>query len=81
MFRAFVFTEMPYPHLPGDDSFESVRVSLPNELYDPEIGYQLYEKYFDIYRRADELGLDIMLNEHHSTATCAPPSCATESSP
>jgi alkanesulfonate monooxygenase SsuD/methylene tetrahydromethanopterin reductase-like flavin-dependent oxidoreductase (luciferase family) len=45
-------------------------VTLPNRHYDPEAGYELYHKYFDIYRAADELGLDIMLNEHHATPTC-----------
>ena len=73
MFRAWVFTEMPYPYTPPEETFESVRVVLPNRHYDPELGFQLYQKYFDIYRRADELGLDIMVNEHHSTATCVEP--------
>src|SRR5579859_791587 len=73
MFRAWVFTEMPYPHIPPEETFPSVRVTLPNRNYDPELGYQLYQKYFDIYRRADELGLDIMVNEHHATATCVEP--------
>ena len=68
--RNYVFTEMAYPFTPPDETFESVRVTLPNRLYDPEAGSELYDKYFDIYRAADELGLDIMLNEHHSTATC-----------
>jgi alkanesulfonate monooxygenase SsuD/methylene tetrahydromethanopterin reductase-like flavin-dependent oxidoreductase (luciferase family) len=73
VFRAWVFTEMPYPYTPPEETFESVRVSLPNRHYDPELGFQLYQKYFDIYRRADELGLDIMVNEHHATATCVEP--------
>jgi alkanesulfonate monooxygenase SsuD/methylene tetrahydromethanopterin reductase-like flavin-dependent oxidoreductase (luciferase family) len=73
MFRAWVFTEMPYPYLPPADTYESLRVTLPSRIYDPELGYQLYAKYFDIYHTADELGLDMMLNEHHSTATCVEP--------
>src|SRR6185437_7614537 len=68
--RNYVFTEMAYPYLPPDETFESARVTLPNELYDPVAGSDLYHSYFDIYRAADELGLDVMLNEHHSTATC-----------
>ncbi|MDT4950458.1 MAG: hypothetical protein QOJ37_3053 [Pseudonocardiales bacterium] len=74
MFRAWTFTEMPYPYLPPADSYESLRVTLPSTVYDPELGFQLYSKYFDIYQAADELGLDMMLNEHHSTATCVEPS-------
>jgi len=73
MFRAWTFTEMPYPYLPPEPSYESLRVDLPNSTYDPELGYQLYAKYFDIYQAADELGLDMMLNEHHATATCVEP--------
>jgi alkanesulfonate monooxygenase SsuD/methylene tetrahydromethanopterin reductase-like flavin-dependent oxidoreductase (luciferase family) len=70
--RAFVFTEMQYPFV-DEDEFDSVRVTLPNEVYDPEIGHKLYKRYFDLYERADEFGLDIMLNEHHATATCVEP--------
>lgn len=70
--RAFVFTEMPYPFV-DEDAHDSVRVTLPNEIYDPQVGHQLYKRYFDLYERADRYGLDIMLNEHHSTATCVEP--------
>ena len=73
MFRAWTFTEMPYPYLPPEDTYTSLRVDFPSSVYDPELGYQLYKKYFDIYVAADELGLDIMLNEHHATATCVAP--------
>jgi alkanesulfonate monooxygenase SsuD/methylene tetrahydromethanopterin reductase-like flavin-dependent oxidoreductase (luciferase family) len=70
MFRTWFFTEMPYPYLPPEESYDSIRATLPNRIFDPETGYQLYEKCFDLYAAADELGLDIMLNEHHTTATC-----------
>ena len=70
--RAFVFTEMQYPFI-DEDAHESVRVTLPNKLYDPQVGHELYKRYFDLYERADRYGLDIMLNEHHSTATCVEP--------
>ncbi|HEV7708964.1 MAG TPA: LLM class flavin-dependent oxidoreductase [Asanoa sp.] len=73
MFRAWTFTEMPYPYLPPEDTYESLRVDFPSAIYDPEVGYQLYKTYFDLYKAADELGLDIMLNEHHATATCVAP--------
>jgi alkanesulfonate monooxygenase SsuD/methylene tetrahydromethanopterin reductase-like flavin-dependent oxidoreductase (luciferase family) len=64
---------MPYPYVPAKDLYRSVRVTLPNATYDPEVGRQLYKTYFDIFAKADELGLDIMLNEHHATATCVEP--------
>lgn len=70
MFRTYVFTEMPYPYLPPAEMLPNNRVSVPNSFYDPEAGYELYRKYYDIYEAADELGLDVMVNEHHTTATC-----------
>jgi alkanesulfonate monooxygenase SsuD/methylene tetrahydromethanopterin reductase-like flavin-dependent oxidoreductase (luciferase family) len=73
MFRAWTFTEMPYPYAPPQEVHDSLRVTLPSRHYDPETGYQLYKSYFDMYQAADDLGLDIMLNEHHATATCVEP--------
>ena len=68
--RCWHFTEMPYPHLPDLDTIDSVRVSIPSKYYDPKVGADLYQRYLDEHVLADELGLDIMLNEHHQTATC-----------
>src|SRR5438309_9746220 len=69
---AYHFTEMPYPYFPPDVEVElnSPRVIMPNEYYDSRIGADLYNRYLDDYVYADELGLEIMLNEHHQTATC-----------
>lgn len=67
--RIFSFTEQPYPAA-WDRSAESLRVTLPNAKFDPEIGAGLLNRYLDEWAAADELGLDIMMNEHHSTATC-----------
>ena len=68
--RCWHFTEMPYPFLPDLDTVDSIRVNLPNKHYDPKVGADLYQRYLDEHVMADELGLDIMLNEHHQTATC-----------
>ncbi|MGE0651638.1 MAG: LLM class flavin-dependent oxidoreductase [Alphaproteobacteria bacterium] len=68
--RCWHFTEMPYPHLPDLETIDSVRVSIPSKYYDPKVGADLYQRYLDEHILADELGLDIMLNEHHQTATC-----------
>jgi alkanesulfonate monooxygenase SsuD/methylene tetrahydromethanopterin reductase-like flavin-dependent oxidoreductase (luciferase family) len=73
MFRSWMFTEMPYPYLPPPETYTSMRVDFPSSNYDPESGFQLYKTYFDLYAAADELGLDLMLNEHHATATCVAP--------
>ncbi|WP_433622210.1 LLM class flavin-dependent oxidoreductase [Nocardia sp. CA-120079] len=47
-----------------------MRVVLPNKWFDPDIGHELYNRYLDIYVAADELGLNVMLNEHQATPTC-----------
>ena len=52
------------------DLYKINRVTIPSSFCDPEAAYELYEKCFDIYKAADDLGLDIMVNEHHATATC-----------
>lgn len=67
---AWYFTEMPYPHLPPRDSYESDRVNLSNAHFDPATGAALYNRYLDEYVIADDLGLNLMLNEHHQTPTC-----------
>jgi hypothetical protein len=71
------FTEMPYPDVPANGPRA---VTLGSGLFDPEIGRQLYQRYFDEYMLADDLGFNVMLNEHHATAGCinvaGPLSCA-----
>ena len=70
--RAYYFTEMPYPYYPPEVAQElhSQRVILPNHYCDPKLASELYNRYLDEYEYADELGLDLMLNEHHQTVTC-----------
>jgi alkanesulfonate monooxygenase SsuD/methylene tetrahydromethanopterin reductase-like flavin-dependent oxidoreductase (luciferase family) len=67
---AWHFTEMPYPDLPPLDTLSTMRVSIPSGLYDPKIGADLYNRYLDEHMIADDLGLNMLLNEHHQTATC-----------
>ena len=66
----YFFTEMPYPHIPPHDEISSMRVTLPNSLFDPKLGHQLYNRYLDAYCLADEMGLDLMVNEHRSSVVC-----------
>ena len=68
--RAWYFTEMPYPHLPPMEQMTTMRVSLPARHFDPKVGADLYNRYLDEHMIADECGLDLMVNEHHQTATC-----------
>jgi alkanesulfonate monooxygenase SsuD/methylene tetrahydromethanopterin reductase-like flavin-dependent oxidoreductase (luciferase family) len=68
--RYWFFSETAYPDLPPESSYESVRVTLPNRLLDPERAASWWDEYLAEWQAADELGFDLMLNEHHSTATC-----------
>ena len=70
--KAYFFSEMPYPYVPEDveRGYASSRVVVPNSYCDPVEMADLYNRYLDEYEYADELGLDLMLNEHHQTLTC-----------
>jgi alkanesulfonate monooxygenase SsuD/methylene tetrahydromethanopterin reductase-like flavin-dependent oxidoreductase (luciferase family) len=74
--RTWYFSENAYPYLPDPATFPSIRVSLPNGVYDPKIGAELYHRYLDEWQTAEDEGLDLMLNEHHQTATNLNPSAA-----
>jgi alkanesulfonate monooxygenase SsuD/methylene tetrahydromethanopterin reductase-like flavin-dependent oxidoreductase (luciferase family) len=67
--RVYHFTEQPYPDAWIKEA-DSIRVTLPNRFLDPVKAADLYHEYLDAWQLADELGLDIFVNEHHSTATC-----------
>ena len=71
--KSWWFTEDCYPHLPDESTYRSIRVDLPNSNCDPEIASDLYNRYLDLWCACDEIGLGIMLNEHHQTATCMVP--------
>ena len=71
--RAWHFSETAYPYLPPSEEYESIRVSLPNRIYDPRKGAALYDRYIDEWQIAEDEGVEIMLNEHHQTATCVDP--------
>lgn len=67
--RVFYFTEQPYPEA-WDPNEESLRITLPSSKCDPVKAADLYHRYIDEWILADELGFNIMINEHHATATC-----------
>src|SRR5262249_41273274 len=71
--KAWHFSESAYPYLPPADEYESIRVSLPNRIYDPKKGAALYDRYINEWLVAEDEGVEIMLNEHHQTATCDGP--------
>ena len=69
------FTERPYQD-PASGYFgatgKSIKdLTLSNEIYDAELGADLYNRYLDERLYAEEMGFDgLMLNEHHSTPFC-----------
>jgi alkanesulfonate monooxygenase SsuD/methylene tetrahydromethanopterin reductase-like flavin-dependent oxidoreductase (luciferase family) len=69
--NVFMFHLMPYAALDMKerDQHPSAWITLPNSLFDPKIGFELYNRYLDELELADELGFDgISVNEHHQTA-------------
>ena len=60
--------ENPYPFVSAEvlDAAESVRASLPNKYCDPAVAAGLYDEVFDEYQLCDDIGLNIVTNEHHS---------------
>jgi len=66
------FTEQPWQdETTGLMGTQSTDLSISNELYDPKVGAQLYNRYLDEKIYAEEMGFDaLMLNEHHSTPFC-----------
>ena len=71
--RTWHFSETAYPDLPPEDEFDSIRVNLPNRVCDPKIAAANWDRYIREWQVAEEEGMDIMLNEHHATATCVDP--------
>jgi alkanesulfonate monooxygenase SsuD/methylene tetrahydromethanopterin reductase-like flavin-dependent oxidoreductase (luciferase family) len=66
--RFFSFHLMPYPALPPDYDGPAW-VTCPNELFDPQIGNQIYNRYLDELIHAEEVGFDgVCINEHHQNA-------------
>ncbi len=71
---AWHFSEMAY-HPAWEQLGSSLRNVVPSSAYDPDVGADLYHRYLDEWVLCDELGLNIMVNEHHTTATCTTSVC------
>jgi alkanesulfonate monooxygenase SsuD/methylene tetrahydromethanopterin reductase-like flavin-dependent oxidoreductase (luciferase family) len=66
-----LFHLMPWPDLPDDfaQRYDSASVTLPNGMFDPERGAEVYNEYLDQLEYAEELGFDaVCVNEHHQSA-------------
>jgi alkanesulfonate monooxygenase SsuD/methylene tetrahydromethanopterin reductase-like flavin-dependent oxidoreductase (luciferase family) len=69
--KVYHFSELAYPEAwDAGRANGSFRVTLPNRLAEPDRVADIYHRHFDEFQLCDELGINIMLNEHHSTATC-----------
>jgi hypothetical protein len=55
--RAWHFSENAYPYLPPAESYPSIRVSLPNRIYDPEKGAALYDRFIEEWLIAEDEGV------------------------
>src|SRR5207245_11678292 len=73
--RTSPFSWQPCPDA-GAPEHKSLRVILPSRNCDPRVMAENYHHRLDEWMLADELGLDIMINEHHATATCCCPVAA-----
>ena len=71
--QVYHFSEMAYPQ--AWEGRSSLRVNIPSAEYDPVLGADLLNRHLDEWVLCDELGLNIMVNEHHATATCISPDC------
>ena len=72
--KVWHFSEMAY-HPAWEELGDSLRNTIPSSVYDPKVGADLYHRYLDEWALCDELGINIMVNEHHTTATCATSVC------
>ena len=69
--RVWYFSEMAYhPAWEEGKKKGTLRVVLPSANFDPAVGHTLLNRYLDEFGLCDEVGLDIMVNEHHATSTC-----------
>ncbi|HET6320029.1 MAG TPA: LLM class flavin-dependent oxidoreductase, partial [Chloroflexota bacterium] len=73
MTQYYYFSEQPYtaydPQIQNE--YPSLRLTVPNTLFDPQVASDLYNRYHEEYQVADESGFDgIMINEHHTAPFC-----------
>jgi alkanesulfonate monooxygenase SsuD/methylene tetrahydromethanopterin reductase-like flavin-dependent oxidoreductase (luciferase family) len=52
------------------DAADSVRGSLPNKYCDPKIAADLFQEALDEYLLCDDVGINVVSNEHHAGINC-----------
>lgn len=70
--QAWYLNENPYPFVPPHvlDAADSVRGSLPNKYCDPKIAADLFQEALDEYLVCDDIGINVVSNEHHAGINC-----------
>jgi alkanesulfonate monooxygenase SsuD/methylene tetrahydromethanopterin reductase-like flavin-dependent oxidoreductase (luciferase family) len=70
--QAWYLNENPYPFVPSDvlERVDSVRGSLPNQYCDPKVAADLFDEALDEYLLCDDLGINVVSNEHHAGINC-----------
>ena len=70
--QAWYLNENPYPFVPPHvlDAADSVRGSLPNKYCDPKIAADLFQEALDEYLLCDDIGINVVSNEHHAGINC-----------
>jgi alkanesulfonate monooxygenase SsuD/methylene tetrahydromethanopterin reductase-like flavin-dependent oxidoreductase (luciferase family) len=71
--KSWYFSEQSY--FPAWQATGSAQITPPSSAVDPEIAHRLLSEYVAQCRLADDLGLNIMVNEHHANYTCMAVSC------
>src|SRR5690554_1256235 len=54
---------------------DNPKITAPSGEVDPVVAQRLLNEYIEECELCDELGLDIMVNEHHASYTCMSVSC------
>lgn len=72
--QTWYFSEQSY-HPAWTEQSGDVRITAPSGAVDPATAHRLLHRYIDEWIAADQLGLNIMVNEHHATYTCMAVSC------
>jgi len=67
--RIWYFTEQSY-HPAWEEVKGPLRIHFPSSIMPRETVSGLLNRYLDEYMLADEMGLDLMINEHHQSLTC-----------
>ena len=72
--HCWYFSEQSY-HPAWDEVPGNPKIVPPATYIHPPTAHRLLQEYLRECQLADELGMDIMVNEHHGTYTCMSVAC------